>query len=71
MGVSKEEMAGIVPESWLEWGLVAEGDQAPRIPEADMLAAQDAVTTNSMNFKANKSWASWSTSAGMPPTQPC
>ena len=46
-GVSKEAMAGIVPESWLEWGLGAEGDQAPRTPEADMLAAHDAVTTNS------------------------
>ena len=46
-GVSKEAIAGIVPESWLEWGLGAEGDQAPRTPEADMLAAHDAVTTNS------------------------
>ena len=35
------------PESWLEWGLGAEGDQAPRTPEADILAAHDAVTTNS------------------------
>ena len=33
-------MAGIVPESWLEWGLGAEGDQAPRTPEADMLAGR-------------------------------
>ena len=40
-------MAGIVPESWLEWGLGAEGDQAPRTPEADILAAHDTVTTNS------------------------
>ena len=39
-GVSKEAMAGIVPESWLEWGLGAEGDQAPRTPEADMLAGR-------------------------------
>ena len=46
-GVSKEAMAGIVPEPWLEWGLGAEGDQAPRTPEADILAAHDAVTTNS------------------------
>ena len=29
-------MAGIVPESWLERGLGAEGDQAPRPPEAHM-----------------------------------
>ena len=40
-GVSKEAMAGIVPEFWLEWGLSAEGDQAPRSTEADMLAAHD------------------------------
>ena len=40
-------MAGIVPESWLEWGLRSEGDQAPRTPEADILAAHDTVTTNS------------------------
>ena len=40
-------MAGIVPESWLEWGLGAEGDLPPRPPEVDMLAAHDAVTTNS------------------------
>ena len=46
-GVSKEAMAGIVPESWLEWGLGADEDQAPRIPEADVLAAHDAVTANS------------------------
>ena len=40
-------MAGIIPESWLEWGRGEEGDQAARTPEADMLAAHDAVTTNS------------------------
>ena len=40
-------MAGIVPDSWLEWGLGEEGDRAPRPPEADMLAAHGAVTTNS------------------------
>ena len=45
--VTKEAIAGIVPESWLEWGLGAEGDLALRPPEADMLAAHDAVTTNS------------------------
>ena len=45
--VSKEAMAGIIPESWLEWGRGEEGDQAARTPEADMLAAHDAVTTNS------------------------
>ena len=46
-GVSKEAMAGIVPEPWLEWGLGEEGDRAPSPPQADMLAAHDAVTTNS------------------------
>ena len=40
-------MAGIVTESWLEWGLGAEGDAAPRPPEIDMLVAHDTVTTNS------------------------
>ena len=50
-GVSKEAMAGIVPEAWLEWGLGAEGDLAPRCPEGDMLAAHDAVTTNSRKAK--------------------
>ena len=40
-------MAGIVPDSWLEWGLGEEGDRAPGPPEADMLAAHDTVTTNS------------------------
>ena len=40
-------MAGIVPESWLEWGLGVEGDAAPRPAEVDILAAHDAVTTNS------------------------
>ena len=39
-------MAGIAPES-LEWGLDAEGDLTSSPPEADMLAAHDAVTTNS------------------------
>ena len=68
-GVSQEAMAGIVPESWLEWGLGAEGDQAPRTPEADILAAYDAVTTNST--KAQRQLASWSTRAGMLPTHPC
>ena len=41
-------MARIVPESWLEWDLGGEGDAVPRPPEVDMLAAHDAVTTNSM-----------------------
>ena len=40
-------MAGIVLEPWLEWGLGEEGGRAPRPPEADMLAAHDAVTTSS------------------------
>ena len=39
-------MAGIICESWLERGLGVEGDQGPWLPEADMLAAHDAVTTN-------------------------
>ena len=39
-------MAGIVPESWLEWGIGEEEDRAPRPPEAAMLGAHDAVTTN-------------------------
>ena len=30
-----------------EWGLGAEGGQPPRTPEVNMLAAHDAVTTNS------------------------
>ena len=46
-GVTKEEMAGIVPESWSEWGLGAEGDTALRPLKVDILAAHDAVTTNS------------------------
>ena len=46
-GVTKEEMARIVLESWLEWGLGAEGDTAPRPPEVDILAVHDMVTTNS------------------------
>lgn len=46
-GVSREAMPGIVPDPWLGWGLGAEGDRASRAPEADILAAHDAVTTNS------------------------
>ena len=46
-GVSNEAMAGIVPEPWLEWDLGEEWDRDPRPPEADMLAAHDAVTTSS------------------------
>ena len=60
-------MTGIVPVSWLEWGLDIEGDLAPRHPEADMLAAHDAVTTNAI--KDNISWASSSTRAGTPRTK--
>ena len=56
-GVTKEARAGIVPESWLEWGLDAEGGLASRPPEADMLAAHDAVTTT--RAKPNRSWANW------------
>ena len=44
-GVTKEAMAGIVPESWLEWGLNAEEDLASTSSEADMLVVHDAVTT--------------------------
>ena len=40
-GVSKEAMAGIVPESMLEWCLGDEGDRVPRPPGADMLAVHD------------------------------
>ena len=47
MGGDEGSDGGIVPESWLEWGLGAEGDLAPRPPEADMMAAHDAVTTTS------------------------
>ena len=46
-GITKEAIAGIPPESWLEWGLGAEGSPTPRPPETDMLAAHDAVSTNS------------------------
>ena len=45
--VTKEEMAGIVPGPRMQWGLRAERDAAPKSPEIDMLAAQDAVTINS------------------------
>ena len=48
-GVTKEAMAGIVPESWVAWVLGADGDLASRAPEADMMAAHDAVTTSSRN----------------------
>ena len=46
-GVTKKAMPGIIPESWLEWGLRVEAEQAPSPPEADMLAAHDAGTNNS------------------------
>ena len=46
-GDTTEAMAGIVPESWLEWGLGAEEDLTPRPTEAGMAASYDAVTTNS------------------------
>ena len=45
-GVTKEAMAAIVPESWLEYDLRAEGDLVSMAPEADTLAAHDAVITN-------------------------
>ena len=47
-------MAGIVPESWLEKGLGAEGDLAPRPPEAGMLAAHDAVTNINSSRRAQQ-----------------
>ena len=58
--VTKEAMAGIIPESWLEWSPGANGDLAPRPPEADMLAAHDAViTTRYFVQELNiRSWAS-------------
>ena len=40
-------MVGFVPMSWLEWGLAKDGDRAPRLPDAYMLAAHDVGTTNS------------------------
>ena len=43
----EEDMAGIVPESRLGWGLGTEKDAAPRPPEIDMLAAHNPGTTNS------------------------
>ena len=44
-GLTKEAMAGIVPESSFKWGLGVDWDQAPRPPEADMLAARESTTT--------------------------
>ena len=41
LGVTKEAMAGTVPQPWPEWGLGAEGPLAPGLAEADMLAAHD------------------------------
>ena len=46
-GVSKEALADIVHESWLEWGLGQEGGLAPRSSEADIPAAHDSMATNS------------------------
>ena len=45
--VKNETVAGIVPESWFEWGIGTEEDLASRSPEAVMLTAHDAVTANS------------------------
>ena len=47
LGITKEDMAGIVPESYLEWGLGAGEDAVPRPPEVGILTAHDAVATNS------------------------
>ena len=46
-GVAQGAMAGSVPKSWLERGLAAEEDLAPRPPGAYMLAAHDTVTIKS------------------------
>ena len=40
-------MGGVVSISWLDWGLSAEGDLAPRPTGADRLPGHDAATTNS------------------------
>ena len=56
-GVTKEEMASIVPESWLEWGLGTEGDAPPRSPVVDILAAHDGLPL--FCGKPNMSWVSW------------
>ena len=47
MSGNERSDAEIVPESWLEWGLGAEGDLLSRSPEGDMLAAHDTGTPNS------------------------
>ena len=39
-------MAGVTSASWSEWDLRAEGNLPPRPLEADMLAANAAVTTS-------------------------
>ena len=43
--VLREELAGIVSESCMKWGLGREDDVALRPPEDDMLAVHDARTT--------------------------
>lgn len=45
-GVPKKEMAGIALESWLDWDLGTEEDSASRLPEVDVLAAHDEVTSD-------------------------
>lgn len=50
MGIPNEEMAGIVTESWLEWGLGTE-NAASSPPEADKLAVYDTVTTDARKSK--------------------
>ena len=47
MGVPKEVMVDIAPESWLVWVRGTEEGATPSLPETDMLAAHDAVTTDS------------------------
>ena len=66
-GVTKEEMARIVPEPRLELGLGAEKDAAAGPQKVNMLAAHDVVTTNSRKVQHNL--VSWSTRADMLCTQ--
>ena len=67
-GVTKEAMARIVLESWLEWGFGAQGGLILRPPEADMLVAHDAVTTNFR--KAQQKLGKLVTRDSMLPTRP-
>ena len=46
-GITKEAMAGLVPESCLNWSIETGSGQAPIPPETDMSVAHDGVTTDS------------------------